>query len=163
MTRPPAKPKRWPRDRREYDIRLGAARQAVGGAHQCRLVGLLDREDVDEPAAEDDDDAVADALHLFELRGVEQHGLAVAGELAQQLVDFLLGADIDAARGVEAQDGAGIGPRSAGDGHLLLVAADRRCTSPCARVSICSPLDGAEHRGALLAHGNRPPSCGARH
>ena len=56
----------------------GIARQAVGGAGQRRLVGDLDRQHVDDAAAEDDDGAVADELNLLEFRGVEQDRLALA-------------------------------------------------------------------------------------
>ena len=46
-------------------------RQVVGGAQQGRLVGLVDRDLGDDPAAEDDDRPVAGELDLLELRGVE--------------------------------------------------------------------------------------------
>ena len=47
-------------------------RQVVGGAQEGRLVGVLDGDLGDDPAAEDDDRAVAGELDLLELGGVEQ-------------------------------------------------------------------------------------------
>ena len=99
------------------------ARQAVGGAHQRRFVGDLGRQDVDDAAAEDDDGAVADELHLLQLGCVEQDRRALRRELAQQPVDLALGADVDAARRIEAEDRPRAGGDPARDRHLLLVAA----------------------------------------
>ena len=61
-----------------------------------------------------------------------------AGEIAQQAVDFRLGADVDAARRLVHDDDLGLDRQLLGDRHLLLVAArerrhrHRRCR-PCAR------------------------------
>ena len=78
-------------------------RQVVGGPQQGRLVGILDGDLGDDPAAEDDDRAVAGELDLLELGGVEEDGGARCGEVAEQLVDLPLRADVDPARRVEAE------------------------------------------------------------
>ena len=69
---------------------------------------------VDDAAAEDDDGAVADELDLLQLGGVEEHRGAGRGELAQQVVDLALGADVDAARRVEAEERRARRRRSSG-------------------------------------------------
>ena len=74
-----------------------AARRRVGSS--ASLAGDL----VHDAATEDDDRPVAGQLDLLELGGVQQHRGARRGEVAQQLVDLLLGPDVDAARRVEAQ------------------------------------------------------------
>ena len=50
----------------------------------------------------------ADELNFFELGGVVEHRLALRGELADQRVDLRLGPYVDAACGIEAEDGLGI-------------------------------------------------------
>jgi hypothetical protein len=60
------------------------------------------------------------------------------GELAQQGVDLALGADVDAARGVEAQHRREAGGQPAGERELLLVAAGQPPCLALARVSIDS-------------------------
>ena len=114
-------------------------------------------------AAEDDDGAVADQLHLLQFRGVEQDRLALLGQLAQQPVDFLLGANVDAARRIEAQDGPRIGGDPARDRHLLLVAAGQALHLALrARVDL-QPLDrAADHARARGACRSGPSCAGAR-
>ncbi len=73
--------------------------------------------------AEDHDRPVAGKLDLLELGGVEQDGRAVGGEVAQELVDLMLGADVDAAGRVEAEERPDAAGDPAGDRHLLLIAA----------------------------------------
>ena len=70
--------------------------------------------------------AVAAADQLVIVGRVEQDRRAVVGELAQQLIELLLGADIDAARRVVEQDDARLAHQPFGDHHLLLVAARQR-------------------------------------
>ena len=98
-------------------------REVVGGPQERRLVGILDRDLGDHPAAEDDDRPVAGELDLLELRGVQQDGGARRRQVAQQLVDLPLRADVDAAGRVEAQHRLDAAGDPARDGHLLLVAA----------------------------------------
>ena len=114
---------------------------------------------IDHPAAEDHHDAVADELHLLELGGVEEHRLALGGELAQQAVDLLLGAHVDAAGRVEAEDGAGVGGDPAGDGHLLLVAAGEALHLGLGAGVDLQPLDGAADGRRLAAAVDRPPAA----
>ncbi|BCH14071.1 hypothetical protein MesoLjLa_09220 [Mesorhizobium sp. L-2-11] len=142
---------------KDADVHLGAARQAIRGAHQCRLVGEFDWEDIDDAPPKDDDDTIADTLHLLEFGCVEQHRLALVGEFAQQLVNLLLGADIDAARRVEAEDGLCFSGDPAGDRHLLLVAAGQPLHLALgARVDL-QPLDRTDDPGSFLRHVGRPP------
>ena len=61
----------------------------------------------DAPVIEDGD-AIAAADQLVIVGGVEQDGRAGVGKAAQQLVDLLLGADVDAAGGIVEQDDPGV-------------------------------------------------------
>ena len=97
--------------------------QVVRRAQQRRLVGLAGVDLGDHPATEDDDRPVAGELDLLELRGVEQDGGAGLREVAEQHVDLLLRADVDAAGRVEAEHRVHATGDPAGDRHLLLVAA----------------------------------------
>src|SRR5687767_2456233 len=78
----------------------GGGRQAVGGAEELRLIGSLGRQLVDDATAVDDDRPVAGSLDLIELRGQQQDRRAGCRQLADELVDLLLRADVDAARRV---------------------------------------------------------------
>ena len=128
---------------------LGVIRaEAVGGAHERRLVGDLRGHLVHDAPAEDDDGAVAGQLDLLQLRGVEQDGRAGRGELAQEVVDLALGADVDAARGVEAEQRLDAAGDPARDGDLLLVAAREPADLALgARVDL-QALDGARRTRA---------------
>ena len=77
--------------------------EVVRGAQQRRLVRVRHVDLGDDAAAEDDDRPVADELDLLQLGGVEQDRGAGLGEVAEQHVDLALGADVDAARRVEAE------------------------------------------------------------
>ena len=101
----------------------GPRLEVVGGAQEGRLVGAGRRHLGDDLAAEDDDHAVAGELDLLQLRGVEEDGCAGRGQVAQQDVDLGLGADVDPARGVEAQHRLDAAGDPARDRHLLLVPA----------------------------------------
>ena len=105
------------------DVGDRRARQAVRGAQERRLVGFRRRDLVDDAPAEDHDGPIAGELDLLQLGGVQQHGRAAGRQLAQQLVDLALRADVDAPRRVEAEQRPDAGRDPAGDRHLLLVAA----------------------------------------
>ena len=62
-------------------------------------------------------------VELFGFGGVPEEGAALAGLLAHQIVDFELGADIDAAHRIIHQHDLGVGAERAGKQRLLLVAA----------------------------------------
>ncbi len=68
-------------------------------------------------------DLVAEAEHLLQLGGDEQHRHAAVGQLHDQLLDLGLGADVDAAGGLVEDQQARLGDQPAGQQHLLLVAA----------------------------------------
>ena len=72
-----------------------------------------------------------------QLRGDhDDRGALLVGEAGEQLVDFALGADIDAARRlIEQQDGAA-GIEAAGDHAFLLVAAGELINA-CRRYPAC--------------------------
>ena len=129
------------------------------GAQEGRLVGLRRRELVDHPPAEDDDGAIADAMDLVELRGEEQDRRAGLGELADEAVDLLLGADVDPARRVVEEEGAHAAVEPPRDRHFLLVATRQ---APHLRLGSgvdLEAVDGAAHDLPLAAHVDRPPSA----
>ena len=70
-----------------------------------------------------DQDPVGHPDHLGQLAGDHQHGDAGSGQLAHQLVDAVLGADVDAAGGLVHQHDQRVDAQPAGEHHLLLVAA----------------------------------------
>ena len=76
-----------------------------------------------DPAVLHDHDAVGHADHLGELTGDHEYGDALCSQAAHDLVDGVLGADVDAAGGLVHQDDAGAGGEPAGEHDLLLVAA----------------------------------------
>ena len=97
--------------------------EVVGGPQERRLVGVGRGDLRHDASAEDHDRPVAGELDLLELGRVEQHCGALPREVAQELVDLLLGADVDAARRVEAEHRPDAARDPPGDRHLLLVAA----------------------------------------
>ena len=70
-------------------------------------------------------DGVRQADRLFQRVGHQQHAAAVGAHFAYHLVDALLGADVDAARGVVEQNDVRAAAAPFGDHHLLLVAAGK--------------------------------------
>ena len=70
--------------------------------------------------------AVAAADQFVIVGRIEQDRRAGIGQPPQQLIDLLLGADIDAARRIVEQDDARLAHQPFGDDHLLLVAARQR-------------------------------------
>ena len=76
-----------------------------------------------DAAVIEDQHAVAAADQLVIVGAVEQDRGTGVGELAQQAVELLLGADVDAAGRVVEQDHARPGQQPLADHHLLLVAA----------------------------------------
>src|SRR5918999_513427 len=59
-------------------------------------------------------DAVADAGNLIEFGRDEQHAHAVGGQIADQLLNLGLGADVDAASGFVEDEQRGLGHQPAG-------------------------------------------------
>ena len=67
--------------------------------------------------------AVGDVDQLRQVAGVEEDRVAPGGEVAHQLEDLALGADVDAAGRVVEQEHARLGQQHLAEDHLLLVAA----------------------------------------
>ena len=133
-------------------------RQPVGGTHERRFVRDLGRHLRDDAAVVDDHGPVAGELHFFQFRGVEQHGCARLRQVPQQVVDLPLGTDVDAARGVEAEQRLHAAGDPAGDGHLLLVAAGEAAHLTLgARVDL-EPLDALVHHLLLATHADGAPA-----
>ena len=75
------------------------------------------------PAFAHDDDAVAHAQDFGQLRRDHDDRLAFPSELVHQGVDFALGPDVDAARGLVENEDVAVADEPFRDDHLLLVAA----------------------------------------
>jgi hypothetical protein len=67
-----------------------------GGTHQLALVDLVSLENADDTAVIHDEHTVAAADQLVIIGRIEDDGRTRVGKLAQQGVDLLFGADIDA-------------------------------------------------------------------
>ena len=91
--------------------------------HHVVLAELIAAELAADAALMHDQDAIADADHLFHVAGNHQHGDAGVGEGADQAVDLALGADIDAARRLVEQHDIRRHRQPFGKHDLLLVAA----------------------------------------
>src|SRR5215216_4078242 len=110
----PPRPGGWPSYRRHL--------QAVGGGEQVGLGRRRWQLGHDGPVVEHGR-PVADQPDLAQLAGEHDDGRAGVGQLPDQVVDLVLGADVDAPGRVEQQQGAEPGGQPAADGQLLLVAA----------------------------------------
>ena len=80
----------------------------------------------DDPPLVEDHDPVAAADELGVVGAIEDDPLARIRQLAQQRIDLLFGADVDAARRVIEQNQTGVGQQPLGDHNFLLVAAGQR-------------------------------------
>ena len=89
-------------------------------------------------------DAVGDVDQLRQVARIEEDGVALGGELAHQLEDLALGADIDAARRVVEEEDARLGEQHLAEDHLLLVAARKRAGELVGRLR----LDAQERRSS---------------
>lgn len=76
--------------------------------------------------AMDDIDAIAETDELHGFPRQDQNSPAVLREVAKQLVDFRLGADIDAARRLFNEEDVEIGGDIAAEQNFLLIAARGR-------------------------------------
>src|SRR5581483_4651270 len=68
-------------------------------------------------------DAVAHAHQLLDLRGDQKYAGSVGGELVDDLVDLVFGANVDAAGRLVQDDDARLAQKPLGDDDLLLIAA----------------------------------------
>ena len=102
---------------------VASAAQAVRRPQQSLLVGLAGRHLSDDFAPEQDDRAVADQAYFRQLGCEQEHGRTRIGQLSQEPVDLILGADIDATRRIKAKQGLKAGGDPSRNDHLLLIAA----------------------------------------
>src|SRR5271166_2153967 len=94
-----------------------------GELHDRHLIGVLAVDDAGHAPLVHDENAVAHAENLRQLRGNHQDRDALRGEFGDELVDLGLSADVDAARRLVEDEDAWACQQPAGDKHLLLVAA----------------------------------------
>ena len=78
-----------------------------------------------DAAVVEHDTAICHLLQLGNLQRIDQYGLALSGQLENQLIDLGLRAYVDALGGVVHQQDVCIGIQPAGKYHLLLVAAGK--------------------------------------
>src|SRR5215207_5666411 len=90
--------------------------------HHVRFGGLAAGELADDAPFVEDQDAVADADGLLDLRGGEEQGQPLPGQLVAQEIDLGFRADVDTSGGVVEDQDLGTGRQPFGDHHLLLVA-----------------------------------------
>ena len=130
------------------DRQLGRAGDHL---HQTVLVEAAVGDHAVDAAVADDGETAAEREQLVELRRDDDDRDAVGRELAQQRVDFLLGADIDAARRLVADEHFRLRQDGAREDDLLLVAAaqarDRRAERRGDQAQLAQDLAG----GALFA------------
>ncbi len=137
-----------------------ATPNAVRGAQQGFLVGLAGRHLSNDFAPEQDNRPVANQRYFRQLGGEQQHGRTGVGHLAQQPIDLMLCADIDAAGRIEAQQGFKAGGNPACDHHLLLVAATQPAEFGAGAGVDLQALDGGGHAVALACGANEAPIPG---
>ena len=99
---------------------------SVDGAQQVAGVDVGAAALGRQPAAVEHEDAVGEADDLGQLGGPQQDDPAGVGELADEGVDLVLGADVDAPRRVVEQDDGRGHLQPLGQHDLLLVAARQR-------------------------------------
>ena len=109
----------------------GRGEQLVGGTGTAQ-------EGATNPTFAEHDDPVAHPHQLGEFAGDEDDGIAGSGQFIDQLVDFELGPDVDAARRLVEEDDRRAGHQRLADDHLLLVAA-RQTANPGLQVRRFDP------------------------
>jgi hypothetical protein len=95
-------------------------------AHDGFFGGLLAGQLARDAAAVHDEDAVGEAQDFLQLAGYEHDGGAAGSQASDQLVDFGLGADVNATRGFVHQEDGSAGEEPSGEDDFLLVAAAER-------------------------------------
>ena len=91
----------------------------------CSVISSPDQLALDRAVIEHQH-AIAAADQLVIVGRIEDDRRALVGETPEQLIEFLLGADVDAARRIVEKDDARVAHQPFGDHHLLLVAAGQR-------------------------------------
>ncbi len=91
--------------------------------HDFFLMGVLRSQHPREAPFVEYGDAVGQAHDFGQLRADQDHADALGGQAVHELIDRILGAHVDAARGFIEDDHAGLAEQPLADGHLLLVAA----------------------------------------
>src|SRR5690242_15833490 len=97
-----------------------SGRVAEGGLDDLLFGQFVATQIGDDAAVLEDIDMVA-IVEFLGFRGVPEEGAAAASLLAHEVVDFQLGADVDAAHRIVHQHDLGIGAERAGKQRLLLV------------------------------------------
>jgi len=148
----------WRADAAAADVaRLASATQSVGRPKQGCLVSLAGRHLSDDFAPEHNDHTVANQANLRQFGREQEHGRAGIGQLSQEPIDLMLGADIDAASRIEAKQGLKArGDPSRNDHLLLIAAAEPPEFRPGAGVNL-QPLDGGANARPLASAANEPP------
>src|SRR5271165_2601131 len=95
----------------------------IGHGQDAVLIELGPRDLADHPALREHDDAVGDGDQLRQFGRDEEDASAFRGQSPQEIVDFRLGADVDAARRLVAEEDLRTAEEPLGDDDLLLVAA----------------------------------------
>ena len=108
-----------------YRVCHGAASLHIfrGQGHNFLLAGVSGVHFASQTAAGHDQDAVTDAQQLGHFRRNHQNRLALVGQIDDQLVNFILGAHVDAAGGLVQEQDLRVGQQPAAQNDLLLVAA----------------------------------------
>ena len=123
-----APPPPWVRTLRMAGSQIGSrSRGGFGDAgHEAQEGGFAELgagEFAGEAALAHDEDAAAQADEFGEFGGDDEEGFAFEGEFVEELVDFGLGADVDAAGGFVDDEDVAIAGEPFGEGDFLLVAA----------------------------------------
>ena len=108
-----------------HGINHGAASLYVfrSQSHDLFLRGVLGVHFAGQAAAGHDQNPVTHAQQLGHFRRDHQNGLALVGQVDDELIDLILGAHVDAAGGLVQQQHLGVGEEPAAENDLLLVAA----------------------------------------
>ena len=111
-----------------------------------------------DAAVAQDQHAVGDMDELRQVAGIEQDRVALGGEVAHQLEDLALGADVDAARRIVEQEHARLGEQHLAEDHLLLVAARQRAGELLGRLGLDAQEVASSRRPAppRVAASRRP-------
>ena len=147
--------RRPPNELEAYDV-MRRPLQPVGRRQQRALTGVGGQLG-DDPAVVQHGRAVADHRHLAQLAREHDDRRALVGQRPDEVVDLVLGADVDAAGRVEQQHHPQAGGQPASDRHLLLVAAGEAADLARRPRVDRQAVDRLADPAALLAPADRPP------
>ena len=138
-------------------MRVANAAQAVRRPKEGALVGLAGRHLGNDFAREQDDRAVTDQAYFRQLGCEQEHGRTRIGQLSQEPVDLMLGADIDAARRIKAKQSLKARGDPSRNDHLLLIAAAQPPQFGARAGVNLQPLDGDADALTFVFAANEPP------